>query len=567
MRDQFQLWLVPAILTALLTFWFRRKLTWSFGWPLYVQSFSVVLSGTIGLLIGPKPLWTCITWGLFIMFLIVPNLLVRRCEQCLALLDSGGLLKFSARLPFFYWGQLGAFWSSVYSSYAHYMCSNEEAGNAALAIWNNRDLPQFFREQIDAARLTSAALLWDWDTIIATFYERLPTIRSASLCLQASRAFAETGQFEMATQCLKSANLPNQRLGVNSLNITYLQYFALLGAGDYTNIIIKQLAKKEVLPKTILDFWWARCLSAQGKNQEAADLLRELIVRLNMADSKLSETAPVWLSRLRKQLNIIDQKLAGTLPHFDPGPFHNQVEEIWSNYQTAVEAGEIVLPRRSSVSVNTLLIFCIAGYVLSGCADLLDNEFVLHILGPMADQISDYVGKQGLWMLKTFDLDKAFVLRGEVWRLLTYMFLHGNLSHLLMNLIGLIWFGRICAGVYGEWRFLTIFFFSGIVGGVAQLIFGSAPAVGASGGVFGVLVAVLIAMFNLRAKLPDQVRKGELRWMTIMAAGQVVLDRLIPGVAGMVHLGGIVGGLTISVLLFPRMRSKPSSPVSINGQK
>lgn len=519
------------------------------------------------MLVGPKPLWTCITWGLFITFLIVPNLLVRRCERSLALLDSASLLKFSARLPLFYWGQLGTFWTTIYSSYAHYMCSDEEAGNAALAIWNNKELPEFFREQLDAVRLSSAALLWHWDTIIATFYERLPTIRSASLCLQASRAFAETGQFEMATQCLKSANLPNQRLGANTLNTTYLQYFALLGAGDYTNIIIERLAKERALPKTILDFWWARCLSAQGENQEAADLLRELILRLETADSKVRETAPVWLPRLQKQLNVIDQKLAGTLPHLEPGPFRNQVEEIWSNYQTAVEADEIVLPRKSSVSVNTLLILSIAGYVLSGCADLLDNEFVLNNLAPMADQITDYIGKQGLWMLKTFDLDKVFVLKGEFWRLLTYMFLHGNLSHLLMNLIGLIWFGRICAGVYGEWRFLLIFFFSGVVGGVAQLVFGSAPAVGASGGVFGVLVAVLVAMFNLRAKLPDQVRMGELRWMTIMAAGQVVLDRFIPGVAGMVHLGGIVGGLAISTLLFPRLRFKASSPVITNGQK
>jgi membrane associated rhomboid family serine protease len=561
MRDQFQLWLVPAILTALLTFWFRRKLTWSFGWPLYVQSFLVVLAGTIGLTAGPKPIWTCITWALFVTFLILPNLLIKQCEKCLSLLDSKRLLKLAHRLPIFYWGRLGRFWTAVYTSYAHYMCSDEEAGNAVLAPWINEKLPGLFSDQVESVKMTSASLMWDWEKIIDTFYERLPSIRSASLCLQASRAFAETGQFDMATQCLKSANLPNQRLGFSTLNITYLQYFALLGASEYTRTIVDRLSEKRALPKTILDFWWARCLSAQGNNDESARVLRALQEQLKCDSTEMKEATPVWLSRIERQLDIVEKRDSGAISQYDPSPFRKQIEEVWSNYQVAMSADQLALPRRSSAAVNTLLVMCTAGYVLSGCVDLIDNDFVFGLMGSSAGQINAYIGEHSLWILKTFDLNKLFVLRGEFWRLISYMFLHGNFSHLLMNLVGLVWFGRICVGIYGEWRFLVIFFLSGIVGGLAQLQFGSAPAVGASGGVFGVLMAVLFAMFKMRSQLPEQVRKGELRWLTVMAAGQIVLDRFIPGVAGMVHLGGIVGGLVIGAVLFPKPLLRSGSDV------
>ena len=130
----------------------------------------------------------------------------------------------------------------------------------------------------------------------------------------------------------------------------------------------------------------------------------------------------------------------------------------------------------------------IATYICSGCIDLIDNPFVLQYIG----RDSPLVGlatNQGEFMFRHFYLEKGLVYAGQYYRLITYIFLHGNFSHLLLNSIGLFWFGRITESAYGTWRFLLIFLVSGIVGGLAQILFTDTSAVGASGSVFGLFAS------------------------------------------------------------------------------
>jgi membrane associated rhomboid family serine protease len=76
------------------------------------------------------------------------------------------------------------------------------------------------------------------------------------------------------------------------------------------------------------------------------------------------------------------------------------------------------------------------------------------------------------------------------WTIVTYMFLHGGLSHILFNMLGLFFFGSRVESRLGERRFITLYLISGVFGALASLVFTPRAAViGASAGVFGVMLA------------------------------------------------------------------------------
>jgi membrane associated rhomboid family serine protease len=76
------------------------------------------------------------------------------------------------------------------------------------------------------------------------------------------------------------------------------------------------------------------------------------------------------------------------------------------------------------------------------------------------------------------------------WTIITYMFLHGGLMHLLFNMLGLYFFGPQVEAMLGSRRFTWLYFLSGITGALASFVFSFAsPIIGASAGVFGVMMA------------------------------------------------------------------------------
>src|SRR3954471_7738333 len=86
----------------------------------------------------------------------------------------------------------------------------------------------------------------------------------------------------------------------------------------------------------------------------------------------------------------------------------------------------------------------------------------------------------------------AMVAQGEAWRLVTSAFLHSGFVHLGMNMLSLYFLGSFAEISFGRSRFLALYLISGIGGGLAYLYFGpfNAPAVGASGAIFGLLGGV-----------------------------------------------------------------------------
>jgi rhomboid family protein len=131
------------------------------------------------------------------------------------------------------------------------------------------------------------------------------------------------------------------------------------------------------------------------------------------------------------------------------------------------------------------------------------------------------------------------------WTVVTYMFLHAGLWHLVFNMIALYFFGPRVEARLGGQQFLTLYGLSGLVGALASLIFTPhAGIVGASGAIFGVMLGYArywpTALIYIWGVVPIQAR-----WFVI---GMTALSLfggfggLEAGVAHFAHLGGFLGG-------------------------
>lgn len=143
------------------------------------------------------------------------------------------------------------------------------------------------------------------------------------------------------------------------------------------------------------------------------------------------------------------------------------------------------------------------------------------------------------------------VQRGEWWRLLSAMFLHSGLMHLLMNMIGLASAGITVERIYGRRLFVLLYIGSGLLGSALSLHFAAqhAVSVGASGAVFGITGALLVGIFQHRKNLPANFAK-----QTASSLGVFILYSLLQGLSrqgidNAAHIGGLVGGCLLAYLL------------------
>lgn len=128
---------------------------------------------------------------------------------------------------------------------------------------------------------------------------------------------------------------------------------------------------------------------------------------------------------------------------------------------------------------------------------------------------------------------------GQYWRLITPIFIHMGLMHILMNGITLYFVGRIVEGVFGHWRFLVLFLVSGVMGNLASFAFSDSISAGASTAIFGLFGSFLV----LNDGYPDnQYIKSLSQTFLILIGLNIAMDLISPGVDLAGHLGGLIGG-------------------------
>jgi len=172
-----------------------------------------------------------------------------------------------------------------------------------------------------------------------------------------------------------------------------------------------------------------------------------------------------------------------------------------------------------------------------------------------------------LWPIGSFlDPDTGAMVGFKPWQLITSAFLHDpdNLLHLLLNMFALYMFGRDVEARLGASKFTTLYFASVLAGSLAQLFMvsmaveeGVAATVGASGGVFGVLLAFAV-LFPKRKLIVIPIPIPMPAWFLVTAYAVIELTMGVfgtqQGVAHFAHLGGMVGA---AIVLFAGRRPDP----------
>lgn len=134
------------------------------------------------------------------------------------------------------------------------------------------------------------------------------------------------------------------------------------------------------------------------------------------------------------------------------------------------------------------------------------------------------------------------VFKGEWWRLFTAMFLHGGMTHLLMNMFSLYLIGRAAEMYFDTKSYLSIYFFSGVIGGLVSLyIHPVSVGVGASGAVFGVFGA-LAGFFLAHRERIALYTKAFMKDFTIIIVINLVIGLSIPSIDVSAHIGGLIVG-------------------------
>src|SRR5699024_10841899 len=161
-----------------------------------------------------------------------------------------------------------------------------------------------------------------------------------------------------------------------------------------------------------------------------------------------------------------------------------------------------------------------------------------------------------LWPLGHFPVAGSDQTVGfELWQLVSYAFLHANVSHLFFNMFGLWMFGRVLEQVWGSYRFILYYAVCIVGAGITQLLVVSfvetgmvVPTIGASGGVFGILLAFGMMFPDARVMLLIPPIPMKAKYFVI---GYGVLELLFgvtgtfSGVAHFAHLGGMVFGFAL----------------------
>jgi membrane associated rhomboid family serine protease len=166
-----------------------------------------------------------------------------------------------------------------------------------------------------------------------------------------------------------------------------------------------------------------------------------------------------------------------------------------------------------------------------------------------------------LWPLGTYPAP-AGIPGFQPWQLLTYSFLHGSVWHIFVNMFALYMFGGDLERTWGPRRFFTLYFASVVTAAIAQLVTSALlggepyPTIGASGGIFGVLLA--FAMVFPRRTIILLIPPIPMpAWLFVTLYGGLELFLGVTGtqvdVAHFAHLGGMLGAW----LLIQYWRGRP----------
>lgn len=216
------------------------------------------------------------------------------------------------------------------------------------------------------------------------------------------------------------------------------------------------------------------------------------------------------------------------MTNYNPPPDGSPSPEV----QPVRQRVRVGLPSSRPMVVYTLMAIMISVFLLQQASQFLMNG----------------VDIPGMLGMKVNNL----IIDGQLWRLITPMFLHGSILHLGFNMYALYIFGPGLERNYGHGRFLALFMLSGFAGNVLSFLFTDSPSLGSSTAIFGLLGAEAVFLYQNR-QVYGQVAQRALMNIALIAAINFMIG-LSPGIDNWGHLGGLLGGVLFAWSAGPKLR-------------
>ena len=398
-------------------------------------------------------------------------------------------------------------------------------------------------------KLSLLVTLRHWERALA-YYESVYDWGTLGLATQArllaARAQAETGQFERALRGLQFVALSPRTVGARQAQLwaTRVSVAALAGDRESVEELLSQseYTRPHRRFARFAAYWRGRCALARGEFQLAVQMLTRAF-GLTHPRNRL------WREAIQEQLRRAEQpppptadpeSLRGRESISDFGarnPMYargqellRRAEEDSAPWRALMHMGR---PERATLS---LLVVLAAAHLVS------------HVL--LREEMQE---KLLMWAGNSADTVKM----GEWGRLFTASFLHANLLHLGMNAVALWLFGSAVEKALGRWRMVLVFLVGGALGNLLSASVAHYElAIGASGGLFAVIGAFGVGVWRLRSPMYFSLRRRLLLVLVVMVAADFAIGGLEPQVDNLAHVGGLVAGAMLALVLGARRKGK-----------
>lgn len=189
----------------------------------------------------------------------------------------------------------------------------------------------------------------------------------------------------------------------------------------------------------------------------------------------------------------------------------------------------------------------VANYVMIGLLILI------FVLGIFLGYHEFLIYKFGVW--------GAMIREGEIYRLLTGTFLHSGIVHLVCNCYALYVVGSQIESFYGKAKFIGIYLFSALTGSLLSIAMHETISIGASGAIFGLLGSLLYFGYYYRVYFGSVIIQRVLPVIAI----NLLIGFTVSGIDNFGHIGGLIGGVLISMALGIKDSHKSAKRDRVNG--
>jgi rhomboid protease GluP len=219
-----------------------------------------------------------------------------------------------------------------------------------------------------------------------------------------------------------------------------------------------------------------------------------------------------------------------TFPQYDESEHEKQRKHVKPESDDIIDMLKFLIPGETHYATSILIDLTILIFIIMVAAGV-------HIVSPNGAELLAWGANR-----------RAETTGGEWWRLISSMFIHGGIMHLLLNIYGLVIAALFVEVIFGRVKYFILYFVSGICGSLASIYwYENTVSVGASGAIFGLYGALLGLL------LTDAFPKEGRRTILLLIGPYVAINLLFGltgGIDNAAHIGGLLSGAVAGIWLY-----------------